>query len=282
MKIYALYNGLSGNGTGEEKAKKAMETWKDRDLSFFNITNISSYEVFFNKISSDDLLVLCGGDGTLNRFVNDTQNVPYPCSVYLAPTGTGNDFWRDIKGGAEPRDITKYLFDLPVVTVKGKDYRFINGVGYGIDGYCCEVADKIRESGNTKPINYSAIAIKGLLFHFTPRKAHVVVDGKEYDFEGTWIAPTMKGRFYGGGLMAAPDQDRLDPERKVSLVVMGGAGRIPTLLTFSGFSKGTHVKNKMVKIFTGKEITVSFDISCALQIDGETVLDVKTYTVKAV
>ena len=174
-----------------------------------------------------------------------------------------------------------YLKDLPVVFVNGKECRFINGIGYGIDGYCCEVADQIRASGNTDPINYSGIAIKGLLGKFDPRNAHAVVDGKEYDFKGVWIAPTMKGRYYGGGLMAAPAQDRLDPDGKVSLVIMGGAGRIPTLLAFSGVSKGTHVKKKMVTVLTGKEITVSCDTPCALQIDGETVLNVKEYSVKA-
>ena len=37
----------------------------------------------------------------------------------------------------------------------------------------------------------------------------------------------------------------------------------------------------MVKVFTGKEITVKFDRPCALQIDGETVLGVTEYKVKA-
>ena len=281
MSTLVLYNGLSGNHTGAEKAKNAMKVWSDRELTFTDITTIVSYEDLFRTLSKDDVMVLCGGDGTVNRFANDTADLTYPCPVYLMPTGTGNDFWRDIEGGDRPRDITRYLSDLPVATVKGKNYRFINGIGYGIDGYCCEVADQIRASGNTKPINYSGIAIKGLLFHFKPRNAHVTVDGKEYDFKGVWIAPTMKGRFYGGGLMAAPAQDRLDPERRVSVVIMGGAGRIPTLLTFAGVSKGEHVKNKMVKVLTGKEITVSFDTPCALQVDGETVLDVESYSVKA-
>ena len=290
MKTCVLYNGLSGNGTGEEKARAILKMWKDRDPVFTDITKLPSYEAFFADLTEDDILVLCGGDGTLNRFANDTLGISYPCPIYFAPTGTGNDFWRDITSGRdvvkeieyrEPIEITRYLSDLPVVSVKGKERRFINGIGYGIDGYCCEVADQIRASGNTDPINYSAIAIKGLLGKFSPRNAHAVVDGKEYDFKGVWIAPTMKGRFYGGGLMAAPDQDRMDLEGKVTLVIMGGAGRIPTLLAFSGVSKGTHVKKKMVKILPGNEITVTFDEPCALQIDGETVLDVKTYSVKA-
>ena len=37
----------------------------------------------------------------------------------------------------------------------------------------------------------------------------------------------------------------------------------------------------MVKIYTGKEIEVQFDQPTALQIDGETVLGVESYLVKA-
>ena len=40
--------------------------------------------------------------------------------------------------------MTQYLRDLPTVTVNGKHWRFLNGIGYGIDGYCCEVGDALR------------------------------------------------------------------------------------------------------------------------------------------
>ena len=43
-------------------------------------------------------------------------------------------------------EIGKYLKNLPQVEVNGKKYLFLNGVGYGIDGYCCEVGDKLRET----------------------------------------------------------------------------------------------------------------------------------------
>ena len=52
---------------------------------------------------------------------------------------------------------------------------FINGIGYGIEGYCCEEGDKIRATSD-KPVNYTAIAIKGLLYKFKPRNATVTVD----------------------------------------------------------------------------------------------------------
>ncbi|MBQ3866102.1 MAG: diacylglycerol kinase family protein [Clostridia bacterium] len=281
MKTYVLFNGLSGNGTGRETAEKAMESVKGSDLIYDDVTKIESMDSYFADKGEDDTVILCGGDGTLNRFANDTNGMTFPCRVQFFPTGTGNDFWRDVEGKDEPIDIVKYLQNLPSVTVKGKDYLFINGVGYGIDGYCCEVADQIREKAPQSKIDYTGIAVKGLLFHYKPTLATVVVDGKKYEFPGAWLAPTMKGRFYGGGMMPTPAQDRLDPEGKVSVMVMSGAGRLKTLMAFPNIFKGEHVKNKMVTILSGNEISVSFDRPVALQIDGETVLGVEGYSVRS-
>ena len=51
MKTYVLFNGLSGNGTGKEKAEAAMEIWKNRDPIFTDITTVSSYEDYFDHIN---------------------------------------------------------------------------------------------------------------------------------------------------------------------------------------------------------------------------------------
>ncbi|MCR5060521.1 MAG: hypothetical protein K6A80_05740 [Saccharofermentans sp.] len=58
-----------------------------------------------------------------------------------------------------------------------------------------------------------------------------------------------------------------------------GGARIPTLIIFPSIFKGEHVNHKKsVVIKTGHRITVTFDRPVALQIDGETVLNVTTYT----
>ena len=160
------------------------------------------------------------------------------------------------------------------------DKKFINGVGFGIDGYCCEMGDKIKAKNTGKPINYAGIAIKGVLFKYRRFKAKVVVDGVEYNYKQVWLAPTMKGRYYGGGMKITPEQDRGDSEKQVSSVVYRGASRIYTLLVFTKIFKGEHVKHKkMVHIVKGKEVEVTFNRPTALQIDGETVLNVTTYKV---
>lgn len=278
MKTYVLFNGRSNNSNGEAEAKKVNEFFKGKEIEFQDVTKISFFEGFLNSLGKDDEIVLCGGDGTLNHFVNDTYNSEIKNDVYFYPTGSGNDFYRDVKGGdtKEPVKINDYIKNLPMVKVNGKTYRFINGVGYGIDGYCCEEGDKQREL-NDKPVNYTSIAIKGLLFHYKPTNAVVTVDGKEYKFKKAWLVPTMNGRFYGGGMMAAPDQKRIADDKKLSVMVMSGSGKIPTLIAFPKIFEGKHVDKKLTTVLEGKKVKVEFDRPTALQIDGETFLGVTEY-----
>ena len=92
----------------------------------------------------------------------------------------------------------------------------------------------------------------------------------------------MHGRYYGGGMMCAPEQDRLAEDGMNTLVVWHGSGKLPTLMAFPSIFKGEHIKKtKMIAVMKGHEISVEFEKPCALQIDGETVLGVTGYTVKS-
>ncbi len=283
MKYYILYNPSAGNGTAKEDAARHSEYFCGGECVYIDVRTDVNYAEFVPTLEADDVLVLCGGDGTLNRFVNATDGIEISQEILYLPDGSGNDFLRDLEKqpNCEPFSIKKYIKDLPRVDVNGKTYRFLNNVGFGIDGYCCEVGDKLKAE-NVKSINYTSIAIKGLLFHYKPTNARIVVDGVEYNYKKVWLAPTMNGRFYGGGMMAAPKQDRLNPEKTLSVMLFYGKGRLKTLMAFPSIFKGEHVKKKkMVAIHTGKEITVTFDKPAAVQIDGETILGVTTYTAYA-
>ncbi len=236
------------------------------------------YPEYLKNLNPDDEVVLVGGDGTVNYFINAVNPDKIRNNIYLLGSGTGNDFLNDI--GKQPGEevlLNPYFEKLPTVYVNGLEKLFINNMGFGIDGYCCEVADQIKKEKPQEKINYSGIAIKGLLFHFKPAHAEITVDGKKYDFDDVWIAPTMKGKFYGGGMKMAPDQDRFSG--KLTVVVYHAKSKIKALKTFPSIFKGEHTSNTdMVSVFTGNEIKVCFSHSCAAQIDGETVLNVREYT----
>lgn len=276
MKYHILYNPLSANGSGKEKAEILKSRFED--TVFEDITKLTDYKAFFASLTEQDKIILCGGDGTINHFANNTDSLEIPCEILYYACGTGNDFLHDIERSAdEPVRLNEYIKDLPTVEVKGKKYRFINNVGFGIDGYCCEVGDKLKQKSD-KPVNYTAVAIKGLLFGYKPSDATVTVDGVEHKYKKAWIAPTMKGRYYGGGMMPTPKQDRKDEDGTLSIMLFYGKGKLKTLSVFPSIFKGEHIKHtEMVAIHTGKDITVKFEKPASVQIDGETVLGVTSY-----
>ena len=277
---YLLVNKKTNNSNCEEKLNELRNSLTEEFEEVNVMDDGFTHVQFVRSLKDDDEIVICGGDGTLNYFINEIDTENLKTNVYLKKSGTGNDFLVDIgKLDEEEVLLNDYLKNLPTVYVNGMERKFINGIGYGIDGYCCEVADQLKEKSDKK-INYTSIAINGLLFHFKPRGATITIDGETHEFKNVWLAPSMKGRFYGGGMMIAPNQDRKSD--KLSVVTYMSKSKLKALIVFPSIFKGEHIKkDKMVKIFEGKEIEVKFEMPCALQIDGETVLNVSSYKVKA-
>lgn len=284
---YILYNPYADNGNCKAETEKLQNNYNGAVL--INMSRVNNYKVFFDGLEADAAVIICGGDGTLNRFINETGGLAIKTPIYYFPAGSGNDFARDLGHNRQDSpnfSINRYLEKLPTVTANGRTWRFLNGVGYGIDGYCCEAGDRLREQNRKRnrsgPVNYTAIAAKGLIFHFHPRNAEVTVDGERHTYKSVWLAPTMLGRYYGGGMMPAPNQNRLRQDGKVSLMVFHDAGKFRTLMIFPSIFSGRHVRyKKHVSILEGREITVVFDRPTPLQIDGETVRGVRSYTVTA-
>lgn len=91
-----------------------------------------------------------------------------------------------------------------------------------------------------------------LLFHYKPTSAVVTVDGKTHTHHHVWLAPTMNGRYYGGGMTPTPAQRRLNPDGTISTMVMYGKGKLKPLTVFPSIFKGAHIRhNEMVEVLTG-------------------------------
>ena len=278
-KYYILYNPHAGNGTSEATAIGLKNSGKYEPSTIVSVIDIKSYQEFFADKAGCSVII-CGGDGTLNRFINESEGVKFD-SVYYMASGSGNDFLRDINVSdqTEPICIDKYIANLPICEVNGKEFKVLNGVGYGIDGYCCQVGDEMKAK-NIAKINYTAIAIKGLLGKYKTCGGSITVDGETRRFKKIWLAPGMNGRFFGGGMMPCPNQDRLNGKGLVSTCVFHDTGKLKTLMIFPSLFKGEHVKNeKFVHVRSGKKITVEFDAPTPLQIDGEVIKDVTKYSI---
>lgn len=275
---HVLYNPKSNCGRGaavlDDVRRELIGEYDTAD-----ITGIDS-RAYITSLPEGDEVVLCGGDGTLNWLATDLYGADWKAKLYLWKSGTGNDFLRDVAPDATGKfPIDEYLKSVPQVEVNGEKSRFVNGCGFGIDGMVCEVADDMIAKGKTD-LNYAGIAIRLVLTKFRCPSAKVTVDGVTKTYKKVWLASAMNGRYYGGGMMLAPKQDR--KSGKLSCVVWHDVGRLKALMRFSGIFKGEHVKyTEMIDVVEGDVIEVEFSIPTALQIDGETRRGVSKYIAKS-
>ena len=111
----------------------------------------------------------------------------------------------------------------------------------------------------------------------------MTIDGEEtVESENVWMVPAMNGRYFGGGMMITPDQDRLNEEREITVAIVTCKSRLRLLTVFPRIFKGTHKKfTKIIKFYKCKSVTVEFDTPTALQVDGETFSGVTSYSAKS-
>lgn len=277
MKSYFLFNPLAGKGRAEQFALE-MDSENPDATKCYDMTKIDSFPDFLSKLKSEDKLVVCGGDGTLNGFINKIEGLSIQNDILYFPAGSGNDFMKDL--GRTQTDgkfkINEYIKDLPKVTIRGKDFRFINGVGFGIDGVVCGEGDCRRQRG--KKVNYTLLAVKCLL-KFKPVNATVTVDGVKKTYKKVWMTTTMKGRFLGGGMMMAPDQKRNSEQNEITVFVAHNLSRFRILTLFPSVFAGKHAKyTKYVELIKCHSIDVEYDAPCTLQMDGEPMYGIRGYS----
>lgn len=280
MRKYILYNPLAGDEQGKAKAKRLDALYIGHELIYRDLSAIDDYKEFFSMLNDEDGVIICGGDGTLSRFVNAIDGIEINNDILYYAIGSGNDFLHDLNkpNGSEPFRINHYIENLPTVQIDGVKHKFINGVGYGLDGHVCEIGDELRKS-KKKKINYTALAVKAVLFGFKPRNATITVDGVEKHYSKVWLSPVMLGKFFGGGMMVAPARTRR--QDNLSIVVVHNCSRLRILTILPTVFKGEHIKFKNnIEIIEAKEIAVEYDTPCTLQIDGETFPEVSGFTVK--
>lgn len=275
--VYFLLNDISLSGKMKRAVARAKAQYAGFEITCLKVTDVN-YKQLMTSLQPEDQVVLFGGDGTLNYFVNAIAGTHVTNPVFACKSGTGNDFLRDVMN-EKAKDgtlyqINKYLDNLPKTMINGKTYLFFNNVSFGMDGEVCTIADDQKIHGHKKT-NYTLIAAK-LLLKYKPTDAEIIVDGKSYSYKNVWMAPAMNGRFFGGGMKVTPFQDR--DSDVLTLCVFSCKHRLQTMLTFPLIFKGWHVKSKNhFFMFTGKEITVRFNVKRDMQIDGEVIRDVLEY-----
>lgn len=273
---YILYNPHANNGNGTEGVELVKKALASEEPELRDLTALDA-KSFLNGLTAEDRVILCGGDGTLNRLINDLEGACPAVPVHVWRFGTGNDFLRDVADNDPSKQtvlLNEHLNNLPHADIAGKRRWFLNGCFAGVDALVCE---RMNEDRGKKP-SYIATAIRSFFRDFHTTTARVTVDGETREYDRVWIAGAMNGRYQGGGMLFAPDQDRSGDS--LCSMVWHGTSPLGTLLHFPSIMKGKHIKfTKYCDIRFGREITVELGDPHFVQLDGETAAGVTRFTI---
>jgi diacylglycerol kinase (ATP) len=221
-----ICNPSSGGGSCEPDAVR--EALADFDIEWVNTQGGGDALEAAEKWSSG-LLIVVGGDGTVNEVINGLGRAGFPTDVTLAvlPMGTGNDLAatltipNDLEEAQEAiRENRVRTFDVVRVRSEGVGERFfINVSTGGFGAEASSLADEEMKNRWGKLAYFRASLEKAL--DFDVREVRVTLDGEERMLRAVNVA-VGNCRYAGGGWLAAP---KANPEDGLlDLVVIEDVG----------------------------------------------------------
>lgn len=269
----AIVNPKSGRGMGSKRLPQLKREIERRGLSIDVVETVRPRHAteLARQATADgaDLVLACGGDGTLNEVVNGL--VGSAAAFAPVPFGTGNDFCRTVGVGvdwlraldavSEGRTIP---IDVGLCTSEGDSTHFINVAGCGFD---VDVAVRINQG--IRILRGTAAYIAGVLGAFATYKAEwmsIEVDGVAFDDE-VMLCAIANATSYGGSMRIAPDA-RID-DGYFDVVVVRRTSKLEFLSAFPRVFKGTHLGHPKVSSRRGRIVRLQTREPRPMLVDGE-------------
>lgn len=283
-KYFAIVNPASGNGSTVDKWESIKDLFRQRlgEFDSFLTTKPGDAVEFAEKsnLSSEDILIIVGGDGTLNEVINgllsEKRSTPIP-KLAVISTGRGSDYVRTL---GVPEDIrtnvdhikdgrTKFI-DVGIVEFKNamgatQKKFLVNGSSIGMGGF---VARRLQRRSSHLPSRfiYLTTTIESIM-SYKPQEVKVFVDGALF-YEGKCVnAFVCNGRYSGGGMHWAP-QAQLD-DGNLDLVLVGDVPLPRLLKSTLKLYDGSIQTVKGVRHKASSRISIQSQTSQTLEIDGE-------------
>ncbi|MBK4730255.1 lipid kinase [Oxynema sp. CENA135] len=212
-----------------------------------------------------DLVVIGGGDGTLNAAVEGLVEVQLPLGIL--PLGTANDLARTlnipnaIEAACETiaRGRVRYI-DLG--WVNGKYFFNVASLGLSVD-----ITQKLTKEAKHRwgVLAYAATAFK-VLWKARPFRAQIIANGQCIRVKTIQIA-VGNGRYYGGGMTVI--HDATIDDRRLDLYSLEVKHWWEIIYLFPALWQGRHHRMRGVRTLEGQDIRIETRKHCEINTDGE-------------
>ncbi len=227
--------------------------------------NRDCHETIARHAASVDLVVLGGGDGTMNAAAPALVETGLPFGIL--PLGTANDLARSLGLPLEPEAAARII---PSAPEKAIDLGWVNGHYYfnvASIGFSADLAGELTAEAKKAwgTVGY-AIAAFRLLRRARPFTVTIEHDGTT-ERVTTIQASVGNGRHYGGGMTVQEDATVDDGKLDFYSLEVAHWWRLVALLP--ALRRGTHGQAEDVRAFETTELKLSTRKPRAVNTDGE-------------
>ncbi|WP_125767716.1 diacylglycerol/lipid kinase family protein [Companilactobacillus furfuricola] len=289
-KLEILFNQKAGNGQSNTTCKK-IQAFLDRKQINYQIhktmadgDGIRIARELADGLSNDQMILVIGGDGTLNQALNGVKISQYPQTpIAYIPSGSGNDFSRGVKIKREdPTILLQRILAMSqpveIDVAKATDLKtdrikyFVNNIGMGFDASAVYYTNHSKRKNVLNSLKLGTLAyVSSLVKVIRLQKGFdidVLINGKTKHFDNAYIVTATNHPYFGGGIAIDPKADPFD--HKLDLVVVNKiTGTTFVKLFVKLLTDGSHLDDQNVWHIQQPTFTIYDHQPEQGQMDGE-------------
>lgn len=269
-KIALLVNPNAGKGKAIGISHSIKEILRGKNIRYDVYA-----EQWPNSFDGFTHIFLIGGDGTLNRFINDFPFLKIPISLFKG--GSGNDFAWKLYGDLDHESYMEHALNGKPISVDAgicNGRYFINGVGIGFDGAV------VRAMGHRKSITAGHLSylwtVLRTIFVYREIEVEILLKGIARR-QKTFMISIANGSRYGGGFMVAPDA--IINDGLFDIILIRAIHKLKRLFYLPLVEKGRHTNLPFVEVIRAEEIKIRSGQLINAHLDGE-LMEAKEFLIK--
>jgi YegS/Rv2252/BmrU family lipid kinase len=274
MKVGVIVNPVAGGGRLQRR-RKLIDASLDRHFGRVELveTKAAGEACVLARdmaLSGADLVIAAGGDGTASEaadgLLQASREAGRLAEFGLIPCGNGADFARGLGlpedfeaaigriAAAAPRRIDAGLASYIDGRGALASRYFLNVASLGLSGATDRAvnADRRKGRGSARALFLWHTVVEFLRYRF--QEVLISVDDGDALEARVALVAAANGRFFGGGMMIAPDAEPDDGA--FDIVIVRAAGKMKLILDIRLLYGGRHRGHQSVSILRGRKVTV--------------------------
>lgn len=224
----------------------------------------------FDSLDYDEkIVIICGGDGSLNELVN----VAYGKNMTLGliPTGTGNDFAKNFDYSNFNLKSLLYFKTKKIDLIKVNNFYSINVTSLGFDTQVLKRAYDYLDKNPKLGKKAYALSVLNSLNKINCENLELklkLIDGSNFEINGDYLISALcNGGFYGSGFNPAP-QAKID-DGYLNLLLASKIPLIRFIPLIKKYKEGRHKESKYINEIKVKSGTIKSKNKFIANADGE-------------